>query len=377
MARGVNRLSARFVATVKGGDRLQSYPDGGGLYLQVTPGGSRSWVLRYKLAGRERYMGLGSAATFGLAEARERAQAARKLLADGIDPLEAKAAPRAAQGRTWGEAVDDFIARTRPEWKGQAQADQWTQSLRDYGPDRAMRVADVDTEAVLACLSPIWTTKTETATRVRGRIERVWAAEKVRGSVKAENPARWKGHLAHLLARPSKVAKVRHFRAMPWADVPAFYRSLGSSKTAKALAFTILTAARTSEVTGMHMGEVRGEVWTIPAERMKAGRPHRVPLVPAAVALLPKSGKPFALSSMAMLNLLQEPAPKGRGLPFTVHGFRSSFRDWAAENGWPGDVVEMSLAHTIADKTEAAYRRGDLLERRRELMQAWAAFLGA
>lgn len=283
----------------------------------------------------------------------------------------------AAKGRLWGQAVDDFIERMRPEWRGDAQARQWQSSLADYGPARDMPVASITTDTVMACLSPIWTSKTETATRVRGRIERIWNAEKVRGTVSGENPARWKGHLEHLLARPSKVARVRHFRAMPFQEVPAFFRSLAGSesRTAKALRFTILTAARTGEVTGMNMGEVRGEVWTIPGERMKAGRQHRIPLTASALALLPRTGQPFKLSENAMLYLLQREPPKGRGLPYTVHGFRSAFRDWAAENGWPGDVCEMALAHTIRDETEAAYRRGDLLDRRRELMAAWEAYL--
>lgn len=320
-------------------------------------------------------MGLGPVRLFGLAEARQRALEAHRLLADGIDPVVRRNASRAVSGRTWGEAVDDFIEATRHEWKGEAQADQWAQSLRDHGPDRALPVEAVTTDVVLRCLSAIWATKTDTATRLRGRIERVWAAEKVRGTVAGENPARWKGHLKHLLANPSKVSKPKHFRAMPWRDVPAFWRRLGLSRTARALRFTILTVARTGEATGLDMTEVDGDLWTIPGVRMKAGREHRVPLVTEAVALLPKSGRPFSLSENAMLYHVQKPKPKGHGLPYTVHGFRSSFRDWAAENGWPGDVVEMALAHVIADKTEAAYRRGDLLDRRRELMKAWAAFL--
>lgn len=377
MARGVNRLSARFVATVKGVGKQKLYADGGGLYLQVSATGAKAWLLRYTLRGRAREMGLGSAAVFGLQEARERALAQRKLLADGIDPIEARGVPVPAQGRLWGQAVDEFIERMRPEWRGEAQARQWQSSLADYGPARDMPVSAITTDTVMDCLSPIWTSKTETATRVRGRIERIWNAEKVRGTVSGENPARWKGHLEHLLARPSKVAKVRHFRAMPFQDVPAFFRSLAGSesKTAKALRFTILTAARTGEVTGMNMGEVRDGVWTIPGERMKAGRQHRIPLTASALALLPRTGQPFKLSENAMLYLLQREPPKGRGLPYTVHGFRSAFRDWAAENGWPGDVCEMALAHTIRDETEAAYRRGDLLDRRRELMAAWEAYL--
>lgn len=367
----MGRLSARQVETLGPG----MHADGDNLYLQVTPSGARSWILRYRFSGKRREMGLGSVRLFGLADARRRALEARRLLADGIDPIAEREAAKPVSGRTWGEAVDEFIDQMKHEWRNEGHLGQWIATLDAYGPDRALPVAKLDTEAVTACLAPIWTTKTETARRVRGRIERIWSAEKVRGTVAGENPARWRGHLEHLLAKPSKVAPVRHFRAIPFADVPAFYRAIRDTVAGRALRFTILTACRTGEVTGMDMAEVQGDTWIIPPERMKAGRQHRVPLTAAAAALLPESGQPFRLSENAMLYLLQRLPPKGYGLPFTVHGFRSSFRDWAAENGWAGDVVEMALAHTIKDKTEAAYRRGDLLDRRRGLMQAWADYL--
>ena len=379
MGRQRFRLTARQVATAGTG----YHPDGDGLYLLVAPSGSRSWVLRYSLRKRAREMGLGSASLYGLADARQRAQEARRLLADGIDPLEQRASLRATQARTWGDAVADFLAAHAPGWKNDAQAHQWRQSLADYGPDAGTPVAAVDTALVVGLLRAIWTTKTETATRVRGRIERVWDAERVAGTVAGDNPARWRGHLDKLLARPSKVAKPRHFRAMPYADVPAFMAKLGGRDgiARKALAFTILTAARTGEITGAAWSEfdLDAGLWTIPAHRMKAGREHVVPLVPEAVKILaglPRKRPPFPLSENGMLALLQRPPPKGYGLPYTVHGFRSSFRDWAAETtAFPGEVVEMALAHSIRDKTEAAYRRGALLAKRRELMAAWAAFL--
>lgn len=374
MARPINRLSARTVATAPAG----YHADGGGLYLLVSPTGSRSWVLRYQLNGRRREMGLGSAALYGLADARQRALEARRLLADGIDPITARASARAATGRTWGQAVDAFIESHRHGWKNDAQADQWRQSLRDHGPDPALPVAAIDTALVLNTLRRIWTTKTETAARVRGRIERVWDAERVAGTVAGDNPAQWRGHLDKLLPKPAKVAKVRHFAAMPYADAPAFWQSLGQRKglARDALRFTILTAARTGEVTGLSASEIDGDLWTVPGERMKAGREHTVPLVPAALEILARHPNGFPLSANGMLALLQRPPPKGYGLPYTVHGFRSTFRDWAAETtAFPGDVVEMALAHTIRDKTEAAYRRGQLLTKRRELMEAWADYL--
>lgn len=374
MARPINRLSARTVATAGAG----YHADGGGLYLLVSEAGARSWVLRYQLAGKRREMGLGSASVYSLADARQRAAQQRRLLADGIDPIGARRAARAAHGRTWGQAVEDFIESHRHGWKSDAQADQWRQSLRDHGPDASLPVSAIDTALVVTTLRRIWTTKTETATRVRGRIERIWDAERVAETVTGDNPARWRGHLDKLLARPSKVAKVEHFRAMPYADVPAFWRSLGERKglARDALRLTILTAARTAEVTGAVASEFAGDLWTIPAERMKAGREHVVPLAPAAVEIVKAYPRMFPLSENGMLALLQNPKPRGYGLPYTVHGFRSSFRDWAAETtNFPRDVVEMALAHTIKDKTEAAYRRGKLLAKRRELMQAWADYL--
>jgi len=380
MARPINRLSARAIQTLR---NPGYYADGGGLYLLIGPTGAKSWVLRYQLRGRRREMGLGSAALVSLQEARSAALAQRKVLANGLDPLAERAAAAAA-GRTFGECAGALIASLEAGWKNRAQADQWRQSLRDYGPAADLPVESVDTAAVMACLQPIWATKTETANRVRGRIERVLDWARVHGLRTGDNPARWRGHLDKLLPKPSKVGKRRHHEAMPYADVPGFMARLAERDGAarRALRFTILTAARTGEVTGADWPEfdLAAAVWTIPAERMKGGRAHQVPLTAAAIAILrglPRDRPPFALSENAMLYLVQKAPPKGYGLPFTVHGFRSSFRDWAAETTeFPNELVEMALAHAIRNRAEAAYRRGNLLERRRRLMEDWADYLG-
>lgn len=374
MGRAINRLSARAAQTLGPG----MHADGGGLYLRVDAA-RRTWIFRYRRAGRLRDMGLGRAADVSLADARRRAAEARALLAQGVDPIEARDSQ--PQARTWGEACADYIESQAGAWRNAEQAHQWRQSLADYGPPAELPVADVTTDLVLRCLQPLWAERTETATRLRGRIERIWDAERVRGNVAGENPARWRGHLSALLPKPAQVRKVRHFAAMPYAELPAFMRGLlaGEGVGRLALAWTILTAARTGEVTGMDWSEVAGDLWTIPAERMKAGRAHRVPLVPQALALLerrPRTEPPWALSENTMLFLLQREPPRGLGRPFTVHGFRSAFRDWAAEQtSHPSEVIEMALAHSIRDKTEAAYRRGDLLDKRRALMRDWADYL--
>ncbi|WP_332689479.1 tyrosine-type recombinase/integrase [Devosia sp.] len=383
MARPINRLSARSVATAKQG----YHADGGGLYLQVSPSLTRSWVFRYKrLKQPQREMGLGSAAVVTLQEAREAALQARRVLASGLDPIDERRRAVVTTERTWGQAVDDYIEAHKAGWKNDAQAHQWEQSLADHGLDRSMRVADVGTQTVLDCLRPLWKPKdkggrVETATRLRGRIERIWDAERVAGNVAGENPARWKGHLAALLPKRSKIGKAVHHAAMPYAQVGSVMAALRPrpSRSAKALRFTILTAARTEETVGADWPEfdLAAKVWTIPGERMKAGEQHQVPLSAEAVEILrslPAGAPPFALSENAMLRLLQQ--PKHLGLPYTVHGFRSSFSDWAHETTeFPNYVIEMALAHKIKNAAEAAYRRGALMAKRRELMQAWADYL--
>lgn len=372
-----HRLTARQVATAAAG----YHADGDGLYLLVAPEGTASWVFRFTLRGRKREMGLGAASVFSLAEARQRATQQRKLLADGLDPIEHRNALRSAKRRLWGEAAEEFIAAHEPGWKTPEQAHQWRQSLIDYGPDKALPIEAVDTALVVGLLRKIWSEKTETATRVRGRIERIWDAEKVAGHISGENPARWKGHLQSLLPKPSKVANAGHHAAMPYTDLPAYMARLrerdGLSR--KALEFTILCAARTSEVIEAPWAEFnnRDHTWTIPGSRMKGGEPHTVPLSRAAqAALKARAGNdaPFPLSLGGMLALLQDEMKE----PYTVHGFRSSFSDWAHETtDFPNHVIEMALAHKIENKAEAAYRRGALLAKRRELMEAWAAFLKA
>jgi integrase len=376
LMRAINRLTARAVATKGKG----YHADGGGLYLKVTDAGTRSWIFRYTRHGKTTDMGLGPLPLVSLLEAREKAAQCRRDILQGADPLETrKAAQAPSASMSWGECADAYIDAHRSGWKNDAQAGQWTQSLEAYGPDRHLAVAAIDTAAVMDCLRPIWTTKTETATRVRGRIERILDWARVSGYRHGENPARWRGHLDKLLPKPSKVKTVKHHAAMPFADVPAHMAALALRRahSAKALRFTILTVVRTDETVGADWPEfdLDAALWTIPAQRMKAGKEHVVPLVPEVVAILralPKDKPPFALSENAMLYLVQ----RHMKLPFTVHGFRSSFRDWAAETtDFPSEVVEMALAHTIKDKTEAAYRRGALLDKRRQLMEAWSDYL--
>jgi integrase len=372
--RAEKRLSARAVATLGAG----YHADGGGLYLQVTPTGARSWIFRFTLKGRRREMGLGPVAVIGLAAARERALEARRLLLDGTDPIEHRKRVHVARGATWGDCVDAVIRAQSAGWRNEAQADQWTQSLRDYGPDRGMPLERITTAVAVERLERIWTAKTETATRLRGRCERVWDYAKVHGMVSGDNPFRWRGHLDKLLPPPRKVTRPGHFAAMPYADLPAFMARLRDRDglARRALEFTILTACRTGEVIGATRDEFRGDLWTIPGHRMKSGKPHVVPLVPRAVELLGSGRKPFPLSENGMLALLQRQPPKGFGLPYTVHGFRSSFRDWGAEQtAFPRELLEKALAHTIRDKAEAAYQRGDLLDKRREMMEAWAEYM--
>lgn len=376
---GEKRLSARFVATAPEG----YHADGSGLYLQVSASGARSWIYRFQLRGKRREMGLGSATLLGLAEARDALLQVRRQVAAGIDPIDARAAGQRVQGKTWGDYVDAMIDSLRPSWRNPVQADQWEHSLREYGPARELAVASVTTAVAVDRLRAIWTTKTETATRVRSRCERVWDYARVSGAVVAgENPFRWRGHLDKLLPPPAKVAKTQNFAAMPYPALPAFVPALRARKglSARALEFTILTAARTGEVIGAHWREfdLEAKLWTLPGDRMKSGNEHVVPLTDRAVeilAALPRRRPPFPLSENAMLYLLQRPLPKGLAQPVTVHGFRSTFSDWAHETtAFPNHVIEMALAHAIKDKAEAAYRRGALLDKRRELMQAWADY---
>jgi integrase len=384
--------------------------DGGGLYLQATAGSDgalrRSWIFRYatgeialsrngKPRRVEREMGLGSYLSIDLATARQMAMEARKLCAQGIDPIEARNGRRAAaavaeaKSRTLDQCSEAYIEAHRAGWRNAKHAAQWTATLSTYVSPvfGALPVAAVDTNLVMQSLEPIWTTKPETASRLRGRIESILAWATVRGYRDGANPAQWKNHLDHLLPARGKVRKVAHHAALPFDQMPAFMAALSERPAVAALAlrFAILTAARTGEVIGTRWGEIDFDkkLWTVPAERMKAGRAHRVPLNAEALAVLKRIGMGRAdrlifpgerggkLSNMAMLMLLRR---MGRG-DLTAHGFRSSFREWAAERtNFPGEVAEAALAHSVGSKVEAAYRRGDLTEKRRRLMDAWGEF---
>lgn len=396
----VNKLTAKAVAAAKQPGR---YGDGAGLWLDVSPGGNRRWAFRYMLAGRSREMGLGSADVVTLAEAREGAAAARRLLHAGTDPLVqrdearavAKAMRQAAAARTFRDVAGMYVKAHEASWRNAKHRAQWTATLDAYAfPHFGNEpVAGVNKGHVMAALEPIWQDKPETASRLRGRIESVLDYAAARGWREGVNPAAWRGNLAHVLPRRSKLARVEHHAALPWRDVGAFMAALRAQKGVAALAldFAILTAARTGEAIGATWGEVDLDhaAWTIPGARMKAGQDHRVPLSDAALDVLrravklhpggtPKQDAPVfpggklgrGLSSMALLALLR----RMERTDLTTHGFRSTFRDWAAEaTGYPREVAEAALAHTLRDKVEAAYRRGDLFEKRRRLMDDWAA----
>jgi integrase len=393
MALILNKLSALAVTKIS---KPGYYGDGGGLWLQVAAAGSKSWIFRFTLAGKQREMGLGGLRTVDLARARVLAKDCRTLLLDGKDPIEAREEARTAdalkraRSLTFDQCAAAYIGAHRGGWKNAKHADQWTNTLAAYASPviGALPVADVDTDLVVKVLSPIWTTKTETATRLRGRIESILDWATVRRFRQGDNPARWRGHLENLLANPNKIAPVRNHPALPWREVPAFMVLLARSQgiAARAGEFSILTAARSGEVRGATWGEVNLEakLWTIPADRMKAGKEHRIPLSTAAMALLSalprREGIVFpgriygtALSDMSLTAVLRR---LGRS-DITIHGFRSSFRDWCAEsvgNSFSREVCEHALAHSLPDRVEAAYRRGDLLEKRVVLMQAWADY---
>lgn len=371
------------------------YGDGLNLWLQVTPQGNRSWLFRYYRGGKARAMGLGPVHSVSLAEAREKALEARKLLLAGGDPIEARekalaeARANAARSITFQTAAERYIAAHRAGWKNPKHGEQWTATLASYAYPIVgdLPVAAVEVGHVMRVLEPIWSTKTETATRVRGRMEKIISWATARGYRSGDNPARWLGHLDQLLPPRSRVRKVTHFAAMQYGAVPTYMRVLAETPgvAAMALRFTILTAARTGDTIGASWDEIdaHAALWVIPASRMKAQREHRVPLAAPVLEILASvprfHGLPYVfpgarqgrpLSSMAMLETVRQRHP---GL--TVHGFRSAFRDWAAEcTPHPSEVAEMALAHVVKDKTEAAYRRGALLEKRRALMNDWASF---
>lgn len=393
MARAVHLLSSTALAN-KG---LGLYHDGAGLYLQVKNGG-RSWVLRYMRNRKARYMGLGPFPDISLAKARQKAQACRVILHDGGDPIQTRRedaqAVRLLEAKavTFKQCAEQYIDAHKAGWRNAKHAEQWSSTLETYAFPvlGALPVQAIDTGLVIRVLQPIWQKKTETATRVRQRVEAVLDWAKVRGFRTGDNPARWRGHLDKLLPKASKVHKVSHFEAMPYTELPAFFADLSKRNpiSAKALAFTILTAARSGETRKATLPEVnfKDAIWTVPPERTKSGREHRVPLTKEALALLRalphlKHG-PAALlfpnmqdrplSDAAMRKYLQEDMRKPG---ITVHGFRSTFRDWAAEQtNVPGEIAEAALGHINGDETEAAYLRSDMLEPRRKLMEMWAKF---
>jgi len=397
MTRSLNKLSDRKVKTESKPGR---HADGGGLYLEIKPSGSRAWLFMWKLDGKRTAMGLGSYPAVSLANARDKAIDCRRIVAAGRNPLEES---RKEAVPTFGEVADKLLASMGKAWKNDKHRDQWHYTLsRRRDEDGKLTnegyclaligkpVDQITTDDVLSVLAPIWTEKAETASRLRGRMERVFASAKTRGWRQGENPALWRGHLSTLLPKRQKLQRGRH-AAMPYADVPAFIARLRDrpATSARALEFSILTASRSGEVYQARWPEIDLDkgIWTVPAERMKAGREHRVPLSKRAMIMLrelyevrllddgfvfpgQKVGEP--LSSNAMDALLQERMK----LPqFTVHGFRSCFKDWATdETNHQREIIEAALAHVVGDHAEQAYRRTDALAKRRRLMDDWADY---
>lgn len=394
------KITALFIRHIK---RPGRYADGRNLYLQVRKSTrkfasnhvTKSWLFRYSLLGKHTWIGLGPYPDVTLAEARDLATRERKKILQGIDPLSDKRARgiaiRKAHQNTlsFAECAKRYIDSQAPAWSNPKHVEQWRNTLKNLaGPTIGrLPVHQVDTALLMRCLEPIWTTRTETASRLRGRIEAVLGWATVRDYRQGDNPARWRGHLDKLLPRPSQVVRVKHHAALPYTEVGTFLQALRKENgiASRALEFTILTAARTNEVIQAEWSEIDLDLqtWVVPAERMKSKREHRVPLSDAAIAALhavkgrnkryvfPGHKRNSHLSNTAMLRL-----PKRLGKPgITVHGFRSTFRDWCAEStNHAPDVAEMALAHTLRDKTEAAYRRGDLFEKRARLMADWARY---
>jgi integrase len=386
--------------TAKRTERLKHKPgryhDGHGLYLQVVNDRNQSWLLRYERHGKEHWYGLGPLHTVGLKDARELARIARlRLLVDGIDPIEARRAREAAavlaaaKRRTFKECTEAYLTANRGSWRSAKHGRQWGATVAAYAYPKIgnLAVADIDTGLVLKCVEPIWQDRTVTAQRVLGRIQAVLDWATVRKYRQGDNPARWKGHLEHVLPARDKLAKRQHYAALPYAEIPAFMAALRERQgmAARALEFTVETAARSGEVLGAQWSEINlaDKLWIIPAQRMKAGREHRVVLSDRMVALLgalptedtnsfvfigPR-GSRLSKDSLAVVLTRMDHGD------ITVHGFRSTYRDWCAERtNYPPYVVEMALAHAVGDRVEAAYRRGDLLVKRRQLAEAWSKY---
>jgi integrase len=388
-SRAIHRLTALKVTRAK---REGLHCDGGGLYLRVAAGGSKSWVFRYNVGGRLRDHGLGPLHTISLAEAREKALQCRKLRLEGIDPIAQRQASRAAtraaeaHAATFRECAIAFMKSHEAKWKNGKSLEQWQQSLADYVYPifGDLPLSLIDTPHVMKVLRPIWYEKPETASRVRGRIEMILDYARVEGFRTGENPARWDGHIKHLLPERSKVQRVKHLEALPHAEVGALMAKLRQREdiAARALEFLTLTAARLGELRHATWSEIdlTAKTWTVPADRMKAGREHKIPLSPRAVAVLqamPRrgdyvfSGRNGPIGNHVLPELLQRLTGTGA----TAHGMRSTFRDWAAERtSFPREVAEAALAHAVPSQVEAAYKRTDFFDRRRRLMDAWADF---
>jgi integrase len=392
-SRVIGKLSTIEVARAQ---RRGLYGDGGGLFLQVSVTGTKAWIFRWKEDGRHHNMGLGPLHTVSLADARDKALECRKARLDGRDPIAERQAQRMAlrieraKAVTFAECATRYIAAHKAGWRNAKHAAQWTATLVTYAFPvfGDLPVQAVDLGLVLKAVEPIWTTKPETASRLRGRIESVLGWATTRGYRAGDNPARWKDHLANLLPARGKVARVEHHAALPYGEIAAFVAELRRQEgiAAKALEFTILTAARTGEVIGARWDEIdlAKRLWVVPGSRMKAGREHRVPLGSRALAILEELPKvndfvfPGARSGgLGQMSLLQVLHRMGRA-DLTVHGFRSCFSDWCAERtAFPSELREMALAHAIGNKVEASYRRGDLFDKRRQLAEAWGRFCAA
>jgi integrase len=384
--RRTNKLTPLFIRSVDL-SKPALYGDGGNLYLQVSSYGTTAWLFRYMIGGVPKSMGLGSTNDFSLAEARDRARKARQTLRDEVDPLEAKRAKRAerkieaAKAITFRQAAEKYIEAHRAGWRNAKHAGQWSSTLAAYAYPifGDLPVQAIDTPLVLKVLEPIWNVKNETASRLRGRIESILDFAKVRGLREGENPARWKGHLDHLLPAPGKVQADAHHAAMAYRDLPRFMAALRAREgtTARALEFAILTAARAGEAVGARWSEINLEqrVWVLPPERMKAKKEHRVALSDRALAIIEDRlhGGELVFGGVRVNQLLT--LVRDMGEPSTVHGFRSAFADWLAESTrYPRELGELALAHAVGDETERAYRRGDQMEKRRRLMADWARY---
>ncbi len=372
-----------------------AYPDGEGLYLQVRDSGAKDWFYRYEVAGKGRKRGLGPYPTISLERAREDALVCRQLRKQGIDPIEhykeieLNKDLEKAKSTTFKECALTYIDTHRHGWRNKKHESQWRNTLKTYAYPTIgdLPVQAIDIDLVMKVLEPIWFEKTETASRIRQRIENVLDWATVRKLRKGDNPALWRGRLDKLLPKRTKVQKTVHFAAMDYKDVPEYFQSLRAKDTlaSKALAFTILTATRSGEARATTRSEINDNVWIIPDSRMKAEREHRVPLSDEAMKII-KEMEPFErqtddlifpglahakpISEASLLKIVKQDHPT-----LTVHGFRSSFRDWCAEQtSYPREVAEAALAHTLKDKTEAAYQRSDMFEKRRKLMDSWADY---